>query len=506
MATNIPTTSTQGVVQAGDTASQIASRAGMTPSQFLALNPTFAASGNQGDYQGLTGLIRPGQTYNLASQQQQGGTPAAAPVEERDANGLLINPPGALYDRNTGKPLNSNATLTSTSAGASITALGDDIKGLEEKYSPTGANTASADFQAEIQRQMDENTRMSQDAVRALEEKYAESLRVQGERQKRDYGGQRTNLLGATVGYNSTVTGVLQNLQSTFDQEKRALESQRDAAISQARNAYSEKNNALALKKAEEAKVLENTLYERQRDFAAEKLALAKEARAQTEFDMGITDKKIEAFSTMSDEEFNKQDAGTIASLDKPYFAGYTKTLQQLNQKAEKAKAEDNKFKREKYELEMMNDLQDLINKTPAGKMISYQGKTYVGVKTEKKEGGSGTSIKDPIPDWQASQLGIPNVAGMSQSDIIESLFYTNPPLWYMQLYKNQNPQGWETAKNRPDILKSDWEIFRNQDDFSPFKNTVKVDKVTSNKEKSDFDKFLEDAGIPTGSGPIIPK
>lgn len=56
-------------VQQGQTASGIAQQAGLTPSQFLELNPSFAAQGNQGDYQGLSGLIQPGQEYTLGDNQ-----------------------------------------------------------------------------------------------------------------------------------------------------------------------------------------------------------------------------------------------------------------------------------------------------------------------------------------------------------------------------------------------------------------------------------------------------
>jgi hypothetical protein len=53
-------------VQQGDTASGIAAKAGLSPAEFLKLNPSFAAKGNSGDYQGLSGLIKPGQAYVLA--------------------------------------------------------------------------------------------------------------------------------------------------------------------------------------------------------------------------------------------------------------------------------------------------------------------------------------------------------------------------------------------------------------------------------------------------------
>lgn len=52
-------------VQQGQTAYGIVQSLGITPAQFLAANPNFAAKGHAKDYQGLTGLITPGMTYNI---------------------------------------------------------------------------------------------------------------------------------------------------------------------------------------------------------------------------------------------------------------------------------------------------------------------------------------------------------------------------------------------------------------------------------------------------------
>src|ERR1035437_5920420 len=50
--------------QAGDTASGTAAKLGMSPAQFLSYNPDLKAAGHANDYQGLTGVIQPGQAYN----------------------------------------------------------------------------------------------------------------------------------------------------------------------------------------------------------------------------------------------------------------------------------------------------------------------------------------------------------------------------------------------------------------------------------------------------------
>ncbi len=71
-------------VQAGQTASGIAASLGMTPENFLKLNPNFGATGNKGDYKGLSGMIQPGQTYKVGLD----GTPSPVADEPKpDANG-----------------------------------------------------------------------------------------------------------------------------------------------------------------------------------------------------------------------------------------------------------------------------------------------------------------------------------------------------------------------------------------------------------------------------------
>jgi len=62
-------------VVGGDTATGIAKKYGLTPEQFLAANPSFKATGGPRDAQGLTGNIKPGQTYNIPGQDTQNQEP-----------------------------------------------------------------------------------------------------------------------------------------------------------------------------------------------------------------------------------------------------------------------------------------------------------------------------------------------------------------------------------------------------------------------------------------------
>lgn len=68
-------------VQKGETGLGIAKKYGLTPQQFLQYNPNFAAKGNAGDFEGISGLIQPGQSYTIPkSQLFTSSTPARLEV------------------------------------------------------------------------------------------------------------------------------------------------------------------------------------------------------------------------------------------------------------------------------------------------------------------------------------------------------------------------------------------------------------------------------------------
>jgi hypothetical protein len=101
-------TSNIRTVQSGQNASTIAASLGMTPAQFLALNPSFAATGHSGDYQGLSGLIQPGQTYKIGPD----GTPTQVP-NGPSADGTT-GTGGAAGDGSTGTGGDSSSSSTTT--------------------------------------------------------------------------------------------------------------------------------------------------------------------------------------------------------------------------------------------------------------------------------------------------------------------------------------------------------------------------------------------------------
>lgn len=443
-------------VQKGQTASGIAAAAGMTPAQFLALNPDFAAKGNAGDYQGLSGLIQPGQNYNLTTP-----TPTPNPVP----TGTDISPTPVQAPAATANP--NNPVISGSSVDAANNALGNDIKTL--------TSTSESNSQL-LQDRMTELEKRRDQEIAAIKASYEEANRIQEERQGRDYAGRATGLItsgGGFLGNTQSQKGVLQNLQTTFTNEKNALMAKRDSAIQEAQSAYDDKQFALAQAKVAEAKSLEKEIYSRQKDNADQQLALSREARAQQEFELGLNEKKAEAYSLMTDEDFAKLTAEDIAATDKGYFAGYTVAKRNADKLAAEGKSIEN-------DLKFANSLQTLINKTPAGQKITIGGKTYVGM----KKAGTG-STKGLISPALAYQLKIPSLAGKDESDVILSLAFKNAPQWYKEFYQQQNPEAYKNISS--DQLNADWELFKAQPDIQGYANSSVVTNRINNANNDPF-------------------
>jgi len=363
MAQATPTTYT---VQKGDTASGIAAKYGLSPQQFLALNPSAAATGRSNDWQGLTGLIQPGQVFNVGAGPSSSG-----------ANNLTP----------------ANSVISGTATENEVGATGNDIKNLinkgpvsepEPTFDTTSLTKASQDTTKLLQDRETQLADRRRQAIEDINRQFDEAARLQAERQKRQFAGRATGLVtsgGGFLGATQSQEGVLQNLSNEHQNQINALEGKRASAINEANAAYEDKQFELASKLVAEAKGLEQQIYDRQREFASDKLALAKEGRATEEFQRGIAKDKIAAYETMSDEEFSNANQADIAALDKNYFSGYTNQARKIAQKATKAKTEKDTFELEK-------DILDMRLKTDAGKEFTLGGKTYTGLKTEKPAAG----------------------------------------------------------------------------------------------------------------------
>lgn len=344
---------------------------------------------------------------------QYGGTPTPG---GSGANGLLVNPPGAAFDRNTGNPIGS-----STPYRAETNALGADISGLTSAY-------ASDNAFLEQQRSALAERRVNEVAGIKTEFDIAKIAQEVG--QKRDYGARATSLItsgGGFLGATQSQEGVLQNLKGTFDAEKTALMSKREAAILAAKSAFEDKDFAFARELSKNARDLQKEIYGRQKDFAEQQLAVTKESRAQTEFDVKIAKDKIEAYTKMSDEQFKSINPSEFSKYDSYYYPGYTAFARDATKKADNLKTQQD-------QVDLDYKIHSARLSTDVGKTFKLGGVTYTGMKT--KDASSGTQAdrdminKQRVQSWFTSATKIPGTDGIP---FVDSTGYATP-------------EGWQTA------------------------------------------------------------
>lgn len=263
---------------------------------------------------------------------------------------------------------NSNPVTSSSGIRSDNGATGADIRGLRSAYDNDNAvlqqeQAALADRRTQAIK--DINTQGDIDAG-ALETSQAG-----------DYAARSTSLVtsgGGFLGATQSQQGVLQNLKDTFQTEKTALFAKREAAISAAEQAYEDKDFDLAKEMSQNAKDLQSEIYKRQTDFANQQLQVAAANRAQTEFDMGVTDKKVASYAAMDDATFAAQNPADIASADAAYYPGYT-----ANARAVAKKAQDIKTSKDAVDLD--STILDMRLKIPKGQTFTLNGQSYTGLK-----------------------------------------------------------------------------------------------------------------------------
>jgi hypothetical protein len=307
------------------------------------------------------------------------------------------------YDTSTGKKLSKGGSTTALSSGGSVSnpaitstetrsgydALGNEIQNkLKDnitQYDSDAYRDASAAIQKSLDQRMKDLERIYQGDVGGIKSAYEEASLIQGKRQEKDYAGRATQLVtagGGFLGATQSQQGVLQNLTETFQQEKNALMAKRDAALQEASNAFAENSFNIAQLKLKEAKDTEQELYNRQQDFNAQQLDLAKENRAQTEFEYGITDKRAESYANLTDEMYAMVTPEQKADIDKRYYPGYLDNLQEV-------KSKEAEIKTAKDALDLEATILDMRLKMPYGKSFNLGGVTYTGLKAESSGGGT---------------------------------------------------------------------------------------------------------------------
>lgn len=354
-------------------------------------------------------------------------TKIAVPVKGspvKDASGKVVGT--AQYNPNTGKPL-KDPVITSDKVRASNNALKLDISGLKSAYEADNAQIMAQ--QAALAER-----RANEIAGIKTEFDIAKGAKETG--QASDYASRATSLItsgGGFLGGTQSQQGVLQNLRTTHETEKTALMAKREAAILAANTAYEDKDFALARELSKNAKDLQNEIYRRQKDFADQTLAITRENRAQTEFDLGIADKKIQSYATMDDATFAAQDPTQIAELDKLYYPGYTNNARLIAKKAL-----DTKTNKEAVALDA--DILDMRLKIPAGQKFTLNGQTYTGLKQADGSGGGTETERKDAKFNQISELlsGKLNTGGTQ--------LYTIPGtkgIPYIDSRGKLTPEGW---------------------------------------------------------------
>lgn len=369
------------------------------------------------------------------------------------------------FDPNTGKAL-TDPTITSTSYRSGVDALGKDIN---KAYDSSGLSKTRTDMEKILKSEKERLKADYEEDAFGINSAYREASRIQGERQTKDYAGRSTSLVtsgGGFLGATQSQSGVLQNLSNDFENEKGALMAKRDAALQASRSAYNDKAFKMATQELEIAKNAEQELYNRQKDFADQQLALARESRASDEYSRDKAKDSLDLLTNMEDEDFANVDEASIKAIDEIYGAGFTQSARKIQQKANNIKTQSDQTK---LELDILQELRQI----PSGQKVVLGGKTYYG-----KKQPSGTSMKGVITPIRAQTAGLPNsVVGMDEKDMILSLEMNKPAQWFIDYLET-------SGQNRPPYIPltqsqilSQWNALRQDDDMVAYRNTVKLDQ-----------------------------
>jgi hypothetical protein len=323
-----------------------------------------------------------------------------------------------------------NPTITSTETRAEYDALGNEINTKLQEYDSSAYLESSREIQKALDRRMKELERMYKTEREDIKSSYESSAQLQAQEQQKEYAGRATNLVtsgGGFLGATQSQQGVLQNLSNTHEQEKQALMAKRDSALQEASNAFAENRFNLAQLKLKEAKDTEQEIYNRTQDYNDRLLQMAQEKRAQTQFELGITDKKAASYANLPDKEYSNISDYEKEQIDKMYYPGYLDNLQEVTSKS--AEIQDRK---DWLAIEKM--IFDIRNSMPDGKKFTFGGVTYTGLKVPDSTKFTQTEMeineKQKIKSWFTSGTVIP---GTKDITFLDNDGYLTP-------------EGWQTA------------------------------------------------------------
>ncbi len=219
-------------------------------------------------------------------------TTAPAPVAQASySGGQLLPTPGSATYAAAQALAHPTVPVTADSSGtrAMNTATGNDIQQYLGSFNDASLRAASDAEARQIQAERDALTARKDAEVANIEKSFGDTADATVRAQGSEYASRSTNLItsgGGFLGSTQSQQGVLQNLRETQRTELSALETKKQAAILQAKNAYDDKDFTLARDLVQSAKDLETTIYNRQKDYADRAISISRynEQDKQTAF------------------------------------------------------------------------------------------------------------------------------------------------------------------------------------------------------------------------------
>lgn len=180
-------------------------------------------------------------------------------------------------------------TSDSSSTRASNSATGNDISRYMSGFNDSALRSAGEAERRQIEAERAALSARRDAEVATIEKGFGDTADATVRAQGSEYASRATNLVtagGGFLGGTQSQQGVLQNLRETQRTELSALETKKQAAVLQAKNAYDDKDFSLARDLVKSAREIEQQIYTRQKDYADREITLSRYAEAdkQTQF------------------------------------------------------------------------------------------------------------------------------------------------------------------------------------------------------------------------------
>lgn len=400
-----------------------------------------------------------------------GATPITSPLEAGydPAYGYSFTPPTTTAPSEA--VTSSSGTLPQDEAK-----LGTDIT---TQSAPTYTSPASDKYLADIDAQSAALTQRQKDEEAAIQAQFDSLLRSTENQQRNEVGYTSAGLAraGGYLGVSGSGTGVLLNLAQTHRNELQSLESKRQAALSAARNAYTDKQFDLARLKATEAKAVEKEIYDRQQAYNKSVAEANKKAADETK-------KKNTEISI-----YNAISSGYTDPLDIYNQLGGDTSIEDINNFLTKSTPKDKngqfayttaqtaKLLGSGLGIKDIKAAQDYINvhgydDAFRGQLSATQKVAFDSVYREKATGKSTGLSVDYIPSKISTVVG---QYGLSK--IFEDLMSSDVPSWFYPVlkeigashYKDIGLDGPGSIDPSSDIAQNIWKQFKSTSDINLF-------------------------------------